>query len=891
MDARSAGCVGEKALSSLPWYLESLISMQHDENVTREPQGAEVNQGAAEPRLRCTGDNRSDTSLCHSAWEHRNCIEKNDFMLVNFRGSALNGSSNTNNSDNNSTGTSKPLPPAMFFDSPSHADLPSQSCSRHNSPSEHQQPHPSRQEVDPPMYNSTPKRQPDTQRSSVYDRELFIDDNAACQNPSHSTAVIPTSVSNTTIVSSESCACSQSVMSIQARCPTMSDEAALNCQRTPVFPSLDLERTEPVLKEGAVPTPTDLEPCCSSLAESSATFTTSLRGARPNSLEEDENDASPFSSQLRQRNSCSTSVDCIQHIFLFYNPMSGCQAASVLANPELRQADLYFGNQRVRLRLWDIREGEKHQKPGFLRLRELLESLSPDPATTAADAGNTVSAASASQDESEENKPLFSPLVRVIAAGGDGTVMWCISELRAHGIDLSRIAIGVIPFGTGNDFARVLSWSTSFSGNVTNPKKTLRNLARQWVAADIILHDLWDVEVQVHETGVFKHVDPTTRSKQVMTQADDEGQPIPVKSASFKMCNYFSIGVESRIGVSFDRYRTSSQFWNKIRYAAEGLKKSFFKHTLKVNEIVSQMSSVDPTTGALFPIYRCPCPEFVLEKPRSDSGYTFSPSVYSRSSGGSSDSFSSAGADFVSLPAAADGSSRSDLKCHTDVFNEDTLPSSFDYPYSPPHGRPPSDSLSVPRANYFPNFPPRHAVDHNSLHVGSTQHTDMLLPPTRDLGALDPHANVPYLIPAASLIAINIPSFAAGLDIWKSAQRVGLSALPDGSGVYPLPTSLCRPQRLGDGILEFITFSSAASMGFERMSAFHGRGKKVCQGQGPFYLHFHDLPRDCRVYFQVDGEFYLMNCPRQVSLSHDCTIRVLALPQSPYRENYITPSH
>lgn len=28
-----------------------------------------------------------------------------------------------------------------------------------------------------------------------------------------------------------------------------------------------------------------------------------------------------------------------------------------------------------------------------------------------------------------------------------------------------------------------------------------------------MLHDLWNVEVQVHETGVFKHVNPITRSK------------------------------------------------------------------------------------------------------------------------------------------------------------------------------------------------------------------------------------------------------------------------------------------------------------------------------------------------------------------------------------------
>lgn len=50
---------------------------------------------------------------------------------------------------------------------------------------------------------------------------------------------------------------------------------------------------------------------------------------------------------------------------------------------------------------------------------------------------------------------------RVVICGGDGTIPWVLSELLAIGIDLSKIVIGIIPIGTGNDFSRSLGWGTT----------------------------------------------------------------------------------------------------------------------------------------------------------------------------------------------------------------------------------------------------------------------------------------------------------------------------------------------------------------------------------------------------------------------------------------------
>ena len=41
-----------------------------------------------------------------------------------------------------------------------------------------------------------------------------------------------------------------------------------------------------------------------------------------------------------------------------------------------------------------------------------------------------------------------------IVCGGDGTIMWVVSELIKNNINVVSVPIGIIPLGTGNDFSR-----------------------------------------------------------------------------------------------------------------------------------------------------------------------------------------------------------------------------------------------------------------------------------------------------------------------------------------------------------------------------------------------------------------------------------------------------
>jgi hypothetical protein len=55
-------------------------------------------------------------------------------------------------------------------------------------------------------------------------------------------------------------------------------------------------------------------------------------------------------------------------------------------------------------------------------------------------------------------KPKGKSNIRVIIGGGDGTVLWVVGEMIKYSVDFEKCPIGILPFGTGNDFSRCLGW-------------------------------------------------------------------------------------------------------------------------------------------------------------------------------------------------------------------------------------------------------------------------------------------------------------------------------------------------------------------------------------------------------------------------------------------------
>ncbi|KAL8275456.1 hypothetical protein Esti_000668 [Eimeria stiedai] len=396
-----------------------------------------------------------------------------------------------------------------------------------------------------------------------------------------------------------------------------------------------------------------------------------------------------------------------QAVFVFTNPTSGGNKAAAFTKTAVSRLTL-TDPHRVKVFIYDIRDGLSGSKPGFLLLKAMANKLVP-PSRGAPEAPGGPGGPGG--DRKADPGPPEQKLLRVLVAGGDGTVMWCVDEMRKTGVDSNVCAVGVVPYGTGNDFANAVGWKPFNAANPFDASlSTLRRLVDHCMHANVVYHDLWSVHVVLKPDGFFTRINSMTRQKEVVVR-----HGMPVKELAFTMSNYFSMGVESRIGRGFDKHRTKSQALNKMRYGIEGFKKTFVTHTKPINQIVQRLT-LSPGT-----------PEEQL------------------------------------------------------IFTTDKKEAK--------------------------------------------------------------EKKVPLLRKTATLVALNIPSFSGGNDIWAPSKKLAMS-FPDKEQQQEAQALLKVPQTMGDGQLEFMTFSSVPSMGIEFM--LHGRGCRAHCGKGPWEINFKPLDEKSR---------------------------------------------
>jgi diacylglycerol kinase (ATP) len=185
--------------------------------------------------------------------------------------------------------------------------------------------------------------------------------------------------------------------------------------------------------------------------------------------------------------------------------------------------------------------------------------------------------------------------IRIIVGGGDGTIMWVIEEMIKAGISFSKTSIGCVPFGTGNDFARVMGWGGQEPSTLIGIHlDALKGLMLQWLDATIEDFDIWDINVETNEEGGIRRIEKEQGKKfqkKFLTEKDpvlgEEKRALTLKK---KMCNYYSFGIDGRIGYGFDKSRTTSRSFNKMVYCWEGFKKIFIK-TFKTNHILHRVET------------------------------------------------------------------------------------------------------------------------------------------------------------------------------------------------------------------------------------------------------------------------------------------------------------
>lgn len=156
--------------------------------------------------------------------------------------------------------------------------------------------------------------------------------------------------------------------------------------------------------------------------------------------------------------------------------------------------------------------------------------------------------------------------IRVVVAGGDGTVGWVLGnlgELNKQGREPVP-PVAIIPLGTGNDLARSFGWGGSFPFAW---KSAVKRTLQRATSGPICRLDSWHIIVQMPSGAV---VDPPHSLELTEECALDEGLQVegdlPEKVVSYKgvLYNYFSLGMDAQIAYDFHHLR------NEKPYLAQG---------------------------------------------------------------------------------------------------------------------------------------------------------------------------------------------------------------------------------------------------------------------------------------------------------------------------------
>ncbi|OVA07911.1 Diacylglycerol kinase [Macleaya cordata] len=141
------------------------------------------------------------------------------------------------------------------------------------------------------------------------------------------------------------------------------------------------------------------------------------------------------------------------------------------------------------------------------------------------------------------------PHFRVLVCGGDGTVGWVLDAIDKQNF-VSPPPVAILPAGTGNDLARVLSWGAG-----------LGSVERQGGLCTVLHH--------------IEHAAVTILDRWKITIRNQQGKQIqPPKF----MNNYFGIGCDAKVALDIHNLREENpekfynQFMNKVLYAREGAK-------------------------------------------------------------------------------------------------------------------------------------------------------------------------------------------------------------------------------------------------------------------------------------------------------------------------------
>ena len=400
--------------------------------------------------------------------------------------------------------------------------------------------------------------------------------------------------------------------------------------------------------------------------------------------------------------------------------------------------------------------------------------------------------------------------IKIITAGGDGTVLGIVEDLKKEEVPLNRCIFGPMPFGTGNDLSNALGFGHKCK---IDGLLTFQKILYTYLKSIPTKIDIWELNVKVNENNGTIY-DVITKGEKIKEDINKN------KILEFKKAfiNYFSIGFDARVGFQFEQRRSKSRHLNKFIYGVQAAKLIFsFKKHYGLTQVLESFKEENKISNNN--IEEDLSSEILEKKEDKDN-------INENKKEDKDDINENKKEDKINIIE------------NKKENNEDTK----------------EEEIKIKKKD-------KDNKSKNKMYIFRTR-TSMEIP-----------SNIVLNGNPVNLVCQNIDFYMGGTQkIWDKSNNLAVSKeelnKKQEKEYCKEVLSHFQKQSFNDKKIEFFTYEHGIQLGLERISG--GMAKRVYQGSGPFYLDFKKKPNEIEkealkiVYLNCDGEFYHLENPKQI---------------------------
>ena len=174
-------------------------------------------------------------------------------------------------------------------------------------------------------------------------------------------------------------------------------------------------------------------------------------------------------------------------------------------------------------------------------------------------------------------------IIKIVLFCGDESIFDFVNKLNENSVNLEKIIFCALPFGRSNDLSTHFGFGKLNSYSKIN-LNTIRKIIQDVIESTTMSIDIWEIKISFDENiGGYITLNDNSEKFKITTPTIRKG-----------FLSYFSLGYDSRIGFNISKNKSyACKCCNKINFWWEGIKKSLFTKSIKLNQYLDALYHIN----------------------------------------------------------------------------------------------------------------------------------------------------------------------------------------------------------------------------------------------------------------------------------------------------------